>query len=564
MPHDSRATLPALPYVSSAAAFLAGLCAAAAAVSLPLLVFLYARGAETSPFGTAIAAILDALFRVRDFTHATSAEALRFALRKVASRVVVASLGVCVAGVAVVRFRAAWDAIRRRFVAEGHAANLAVFRIVFFSSLTYGVSLDRLVALCRLSPSLVTPPFGMGAILAVFPPTEAGITALWAAFQVARAFAVLGIFSRLSAFVTGLLAIFVLGVAGYYGKVDHDGHHIVWLAWLLAATRCGDALSVDCLLRRGRSGERAPFLGARGIDYGRSMTLVWLALAAIYFFPGFWKLWEGGLDWIFSDNLLFTMYRRWWIARSLPLLRFDAFPALLRVGALAVVVFELGFVVAVFSERARPAFAAAGLLFHLLAWLALDIRFARLVVCYVAFVDWRGLAARLRSKPPTVPPHARPRGARIAVAVGLSLLLVEGYHGLVARRYAAWPFGTFPTFEAVERAPSVATISIAATDAAGRPIPIDAAVARLTRILGRERWLHHTERLLETSSATERERVLLNLWDGLEALEKPLAHATTIAAYREVHATLPEAWDAPPTERELLARVPRPTAARSD
>ena len=167
---------------------------------------------------------------------------------------------------------------------------------------------------------------------------------------------------------------------------------------LLAASPCGDALSVDALLRswRGAKGRLAPLPQPR-LGYALPLRLAWLIIGFCYFFPGLSKLRYTGFAWIFSDNFKNTLYREWLDKGFMPisLLRIDQVPFLTQASAAVAVVFELSFIFLVLFPKIRPFAALVGLSFHNLTWYLMHIRFLSLQVAYVAFVNWHELFTRL-------------------------------------------------------------------------------------------------------------------------------------------------------------------------
>src|SRR5262249_50715778 len=87
-------------------------------------------------------------------------------------------------------------------------------------------------------------------------------------------------------------SLYALGIPQLYGKVDHY-HHLVWLALLLAASPCADALSLDA---RGR------LTPPRSVRYGFPLRVAWLLIGACYLFPGLAKLGEWRI-WLAPHNL---------------------------------------------------------------------------------------------------------------------------------------------------------------------------------------------------------------------------------------------------------------------
>src|SRR6185503_19451812 len=133
--------------------------------------------------------------------------------------------------------------------------------------------------------------FGTGTLDRVLPyvpinPTLAGAASL--VFIVACVGAILGLFTRTSAIVAVVTGLYVLGIPQFYGKIDHY-HHLLWFGAILAASRCGDALSIDAIRagwKRADRGDIEPPAAARA--YHLPIALILVLLGLVYFFPGFW------------------------------------------------------------------------------------------------------------------------------------------------------------------------------------------------------------------------------------------------------------------------------------
>ena len=115
-----------------------------------------------------------------------------------------------------------------------------------------------------------------------------------------------------------------------------------------------------------------------------------------------------GIDWIFSDNLSWALY--WGRVRgdpppwhSLGFFIADR-PWLSQLSALFIVCFEVGFPLALFFKKVRPAFVTAAWLFHggTFLMLGLDYWLWALVVTLV-LVDWPKVVDRVRRQPVPAP-----------------------------------------------------------------------------------------------------------------------------------------------------------------
>jgi len=288
----------------------------------------------------------------------------------------------------------------RFFTAKGTPLNLSVFRIILFTAFFLYVvrelKFERIIFLSQLPVDLRYPPLGLGFIIYNLPvnATLAAITTT--AMLVFCVMAAIGLFTRTSAILTVVFALYALGIPQIYGKVNHY-HHLVWFAAILAMSRCSDVLSVDAIFsawRRADRGETAP--PTVSVVYALPLRFVWLTLGVIYFFPGVWKYWSGGPAWIFSDNLKFVMYQKWFeLGTWQPLIRIDQSPLVMQMSALGTILFEVSFIFLLFSPRLRSLAAIGGIVFHTVIYFTMRIWFWTLQLTYASFVNWSALCERL-------------------------------------------------------------------------------------------------------------------------------------------------------------------------
>ncbi len=243
----------------------------------------------------------------------------------------------------------------------------------------------------------------------------------------------MGLFTRLSMILTCVLLFAVLGTAQRWGTIH--AHHLLWFTALLAASPCGDALSIDAW-RADRRHELSP---RAATAYGLPVRAVWVSIGLIFFFPGYWKWRTLGLDWALSDNLLHQLHFKWAEMGELPALRLDHWPALLHAGGLGVLLFEPTLLPLLCIGAVRRFAVAAALAFHLATQVFFFINFSSLWACYLVFVPWsRWLAIPAG----TAPSRRWSWPPAVAAVVVLSGQCIAGFlcheHG--------WPFACYPTF----------------------------------------------------------------------------------------------------------------------
>ena len=285
--------------------------------------------------------------------------------------------------------------LTRYFNEPSHPVNLAVFRIVFFPSLAlFALSESRALEYSALPRDFLVPPFLLSGVLEVLPIDPQ--LAFWtmAALVAACVLATLGLFTRAATVAALLLGLYVLGIAQFYGKVNHY-NHLIWFAALFAVSPCSDTLSLDAVHRawRRRGTARPPGPSRR---YGLPLRLVWLLMGVAYFFPGMWKIASGGGDWVAGDILRQRLWNKWVLLDEwTPLIRLDLFPLGYHIMGAGTLIFETLFIVAVLFPRARPFAAVTGFSFHAGIQYFMRIFFWTLMIAYVTFINWDCLLRRV-------------------------------------------------------------------------------------------------------------------------------------------------------------------------
>ncbi len=436
------------------------------------------------------------------------------------------------------------------FAAQTHPLNLAIVRITVFAIL-----LERLLSggfrrYARLPEDLRLPPPGIEAVLRVIPVNEQTVTAVQIAAALCALLALLGLWTRPAAALAALLSSYVLGVPYLFGKVDHTLHHLIWFSALLAASPSDDALSLDAWRAR-RRGEPPP---APARAYALPIRLMWLLIGVAYFFPGLYKL-LAGPQWVTSNNLQLLLYDSWRHHHVLPALRIDLVPWLCHVAAAGTILFEIGFIFLVLPRRTRPFAALGGLLFHASTSYFMRIHFLELALCYVVFVDWHALFARLRAAPSRrapAPPAPPAPDWRASAMLGGALLAASVICG--AWRIDSWPVSVYPRFDSIHREATATKLEAVLENAAGSTplrLPLRGAMLRRT---------------LRLPAGAERDRRLHAFAERLLHAGVELRPGDKLRFYATTYSTFPGQWQDPPLRRQLLFdyAAPRHAEPRSE
>lgn len=281
--------------------------------------------------------------------------------------------------------------------------NLAVCRILFFiSMLAYHGHRDFSVWLdvprifwspIWLFDKLRAPVFSA--------PVLSGLGMLWKA---ALALSAAGLFTRASTFLSFVLGLYLFGLKdSMLPTTSRSTGFTIMILTILAASRCGDALSLDALRRRPQpgAGGRA---GASG-EYTWPLRCVWLLLSFVLVSAGLSKLRHSGFAWVFSDTLA-TYLAMGAIppseggAAMPPLgswgLVLSRYTGLCRLAAAGVLFVEIFYPLALFYPRARwfllPSACAMLVFFYLLLGPP-SVRFAG---AHIFWVPWDQIGRRIR------------------------------------------------------------------------------------------------------------------------------------------------------------------------
>lgn len=416
------------------------------------------------------------------------------------------------------------------------ASQLAALRVMVSLALLMSPELHAGEANAALDRRLRAVPEGLGWFFAHAPVSAPVARVVHGVFVVAASLTLMGFVARPAALCMTVSAFYLMALAQTSGSVLHD-MHLVWFAALLACAPCADAWSLDAWGDPARD-----FTGRRtSLAYGAPVWAVRALLAAVYFFPGFWKLRTSGLAWIFSDNLAHQMQWKWFESGRVPAWRVDHHPWLMHLGALGAVSFELGFPLLLAHRRTRTLAALAGLAFHWGTGALMGIPFTSLWMCYVALIDW---PARWRT-----PPDTSERTVRATFSLGALMLVacvIQGARG----QMQAWPFACYPTFQWVVPG-EIPDVRVELIHASG-------ARETLTQPRGRgnDRWAMawRTAGLYGDAVRSEVLRAYLArvLSDTGRALPNDV---TEIRFYKAFYDVRPERYGEAPVREELLGAV---------
>lgn len=405
--------------------------------------------------------------------------------------------------------------------AAQNAIDLAVFRIIVCLVVLVSADFHTAANFANLPNEL---RHGVAALLT---PNLAQLLHTLAVFSLSLC--LIGLFSRTSALISLISLTLLLSLPIAAGAFRHY-HHLVWFMAVLAATPCGDALSIDRLLavRRGKMPVILPPAPACGF----ALDVIWLLVGALYFFPGLWKVLSTGAHW--PEVMLQNMYWKWAQFNRIPSFRLDLHPLLLQLSAWSVIVFELAILPLQFVRKLRPWLILAMLSFHWGAGTFMYLSFVSLWLCYAGLFNWTPaleplqtwvLQKLLRSNAlPPVP--ARPlRPIALLCAPLLAGVLWAG----ITRDVFAWPFACYPTFD-VAVGQWMPRLDLFAVDAQGK----SQRIPMLTGLDGQQDWGLQW-RLLQQPQT-------LKSWLVERAKRNLPQNTVELQAWRVLQSTVPGRW----------------------
>jgi len=265
---------------------------------------------------------------------------------------------------------------KKHFSAESHPLNLSFFRIVVFSTILKAIPAFESVFFSGLSKDLLYPPPGLEKVAHILPLNPEIALIVKNVLTISTLLAVVGFCTRITAPIAVVSAVYYLGIPQLFGKVNHY-HFLIWFSAILAVSPCSDVFSVDAVLRGFRQIKKGAIITpAPSREYGLPIRFIFVLFGILYFFPGLWKWYICGIDWIMTDNLKHLMYNKWYeLDEWFPFFRIDQYPVLCYIGAAMTIFFEMFFIFFIFVDRWRYLAIFNGLFFHNMNWLFMNISF---------------------------------------------------------------------------------------------------------------------------------------------------------------------------------------------
>lgn len=421
----------------------------------------------------------------------------------------------------------------KEFLLEKNSAyNLAIFRVIFFfvifGSLVWGMESSMAWTTLPESARVGLPYIGwLIDILPISPEI----------YDSMRLIGVILAFTGLIGFQTRWtlklyipVAFYLWAVPCFFGKLNHN-QILLWIPIIFAFSQCSAVWSVDAIIKKLRKTWTPP---EKSVIYGLPLTLIWIHLAMIYCFSGLHKLWDTGLFWGLSDNIINQIQLEWVENYDMTTaIRIDKYPILLRTGAIGIILFEIVYPLFLIKPSLRFINFIGAWSLHLTAGYLMNIDFIHLRITHVSLINWIHLKRIKLLKVIKIPTpkiaqeyNSLKSLTRLPVFyAGIILVIGNLLCGIIG--ISSWSFSDYPAYSGLVEN-TVQLIKIDAYDQNGQLTDV--------KSLGKEqsfRWknirpfeteIAHTFKQGDTVLLQEKIENYWKLWtskvQGLDAIEK--------------------------------------------
>jgi hypothetical protein len=312
--------------------------------------------------------------------------------------------------------------------------NLAILRILFFGYLlfVYSAKLSTVLPIVGLQ-NRESLPF-IGWLVHIMPVSPSLYTIMAYIGMAAAVGTLLGWKTRFFAVVNAITIFYVMATPNFFGKLWHE-QLVIWLSWIMALSPMADVWSIDARLKKQQV--------KRSASYSWPVKVIWLHFGLIYFWAGFYKIWDAGFDWALSKSMV-SQVQLEWVQHydKVPDIRIDQHPLLLHFGGILVICFELFFPLFIIVRNWRWIGITGGLIMHNLLGYFIYISFFHfLQVFYVFLIDFNRLFVKKEIN--EVEENRKDWKVKLAILI-LVLNLFAGMFNV-----NSYPFSAYPKYSAI-------------------------------------------------------------------------------------------------------------------
>lgn len=327
------------------------------------------------------------------------------------------------------------DHLRRFFFTPQLPFSISILRILFFLYLIYIYVIKYLSVLPTVSlKNKVALPY-IGWLIDILP-VNAELYTYFSFIGIGCcAFIVIGFRTRFFLIINSLCVFYIMATPNFFGKLWHE-QIVIWISWFFAFSSCYDVFSLDAILKKTAITKSA--------NYTFPVRFVWIQFGILYFWAGFYKLWDSGFEWTFGSSMINQVQLEWVQAYDkVPGIRIDHYPIILYLGGLLVILFELTYILFILRPKWRWISVFGGLIMHNLIGYFMYISFLTLLqIFYVFYIDFNQFFTKFKE---TV--AIEKCFSKLSFYSGIIILSINVFFGMF--HIDSYPFSSYPSYSAI-------------------------------------------------------------------------------------------------------------------
>lgn len=324
--------------------------------------------------------------------------------------------------------------LKKYFLEPQLPFSISILRILFFSYLAYIYWIKfRMLPTVSLDAKVSLPLIGW--LIDIIPVNAELYSSFLILGMVCCLFIVLGFRTRFFLILNAICVFYIVAVPNFFGKLWHE-QFVIWITWFMAFSSCYDVFSIDSFFNK------KPLI--KSANYNYPVRFVWIQFGIIYFWAGFYKLWDSGFDWTLGRSMVNQVQLEWVQAYDLvPSIRIDHYPLVLYVGGLIAILFELSYILFLLRPKFRWIAVVGGLIMHNLIGYFMYISFFTLLQAfYIFYIDFNSLFSKIKSK------FTIQNGfSKVPLFSGISILIINFFFGMF--HIDTYPFSSYPSYSAI-------------------------------------------------------------------------------------------------------------------
>jgi hypothetical protein len=313
--------------------------------------------------------------------------------------------------------------------------NISIFRILFFLYLIliYTVKYFNVLPTLSLNSKFALPLIGW--LINLIQVSAEIYTIFYYIGVISCLFIVIGYKTRIFLIINAVCVFYLIATPNFFGKLWHE-QIVIWIAWIFTFSKCYDVFSIDALINKNKIYKNA--------NYTFPIRLIWLQLGIIYFWAGFYKLWDAGFDWALSESMI-NQVQLEWVQNydKIPSIRIDKYPYLLHLGGMLVILFEILYLFLLFKPRFRWIPAIGGLLMHNIIGYFMYISFFFLLqIFYLFYFNFNTFFNKIN-----INAIVEGKISKLSFYIGAGIISINFLFGMF--NIDSYPFSAYPKYAAI-------------------------------------------------------------------------------------------------------------------